>query len=116
MELGFLQGLIDERDYLVIIVTIFGIVTLSLSKILDANNLNEKLEAHVLLTDYAIRTKVSKDFISGNISAAKYTMERQIDYYQNNKSLILLTITVKNLQGKLIDTYKEIILLRDEKN
>jgi Tfp pilus assembly protein PilV len=95
---------------LLIIITIFAIITLSLSKVLDSNNINEKIEAHVLTKNYAIQTKVNNDYVNSKSDPSKYMIERQIDYYQNNKSLIQITITAKNTHGKLLDTYKEIII------
>lgn len=108
--------IIETIVALLIIVTIFAIVTLSFTRTMDSNNLNEKLEAHIIVIDYAIRTKTEKDFINASIESNKFSLNREIDYYQNNKSLLHLTITAKNNRGKVIDTYREIILLTDEKN
>jgi Tfp pilus assembly protein PilV len=101
---------------LLIIVTMFGIVSLVCSRVLDTSNLNEHLEAHLMIQDYAIATKTTRDFTDGKYESNKYDIIRSLDYYKGNRSLLLITIKATDQNGKLIETYHEIIIASHEKD
>jgi competence protein ComGF len=108
--------ILETMVALVVIVTIFWIITMSLTKVFDSRNLTEQLEAHIAINKFAIETKSKGDFVSAQEQHTKFTLKRDFEYYRGDKHLLLMSISAINTQSKVIDFYREILRMDYEKN
>lgn len=108
-------SLIETIVSLIIITSVFAIITLSLSKVMESKNLNRSFELHLKIKNWAIETIANKDYIMAERTSGDISINRSFDYYRDDHSLLQMTITARDSKGT-IETYNELIAIEDEKN
>lgn len=106
-------SLLETILALVITMLVFGIASMVYVNVLKSGITLSALTARQKLEVLAEETKRSKTFVSETVKEEGYTIEKSIEPYQGNTSLLKMELQVIDEQGKVLAEYKELLLLGD---
>lgn len=101
--------LMESLVAMVIVLACCGIAAMIYVNVMDSGNEREKLKAHLMLNEAAIKTKNEKLFLDEEIQGEFITIRKRITPYKEQADLSLLVLTAIDADGNIVEARKEII-------
>lgn len=108
--------LMESLVAMVVVLVCCGIAAMIYVNVMNSGNEREKLKAHLLLNETAIKTKSERLFLDEEIKGEFITIRKTVEPYKEQADLSLLVLTALDEAGNIIETRKEIICTGCESN
>ena len=101
--------LMESLVAMVVVLVCCGIASMIYVNVITSGNEREKLKAHLLLNEAAIKAKNENLFLDEEIRGETITIRKSIAPYKELPDISLLTLTAVDADGHVIETRKELI-------
>lgn len=95
---------------MVILVVCFGVGTMIYSNVLDSDMQRLKLKGILILNNEAVEIKQSQNYIDGEKMVGDHLLSFTFEKQEGAEHLYKFILELKNKEGKLISTRKEMII------
>lgn len=93
---------------MIIIMACFSLSTMIYLNIIKSDNVSSKTKAFLEGNKVATETFQNHEFFDQDYELEEMTISRRIESYRNNDKLKLVLISVRNKEGKVLYSYKQI--------
>lgn len=107
------SSMLEALVAMVIILGSFVVTCMIYVNVTTSDNNRQKLDAQLLINQMAFKTKQEQNFIDETTETDFLTIEKTVVKYPNTEDLNQLTIRVTDKEGKLIEEYKELLVINN---
>lgn len=106
-------SLVETIISMVIILTVITIAAISLSNVMDSNTSARQLKVISIVEQVLQETALNKTWYDEQFTLFEFEVVKKIETYDTEKKLAVITIEIYSPQGKIVQTFREIIMIHE---